>query len=164
MIGIHRRILNKYTVMKHRYRKTSQLSDETKRKVKAFYSSDLVSCIRPEKRFRGRRLMTLPCLQAFTLFHKNNPKTKLGFTSFYNLRPKNVMIFRKYHFTCLCVYCNNINILLGAINKRIGSLKDMSISEKAKMKIMNVYELSDLVMCPKRFGNKFHDHLCVGGT
>ena len=96
-------------------------------------------------------------------FHRQNPLTKLGLTKFKQLRPQSVLLLKKYHFNCLCTYCNNIQILLEAINRKLTTISALSTAYKQVLKCISAQHLAELVMCEKQAGSRFHAIDCING-
>ena len=134
---------------------------ETKTKVVQFLCSSAISTERPEVRFKGKRLMMMSALQAFNLFHKTHPGTRLGYSTFLKLFPKYLLPFKKYHFNCKCTYCNNIEILLKSINRHMGRVDSLTQPMKLRMKALTVYDLQEIIMCDKGSGSKFFNTECI---
>jgi len=57
ILKVHRKIIGKYNVKR---RGRPVLKESIKQLVYQFYKSEKISRERPEKRFKGKRLMTLP--------------------------------------------------------------------------------------------------------
>ena len=159
ILKISRKNLGRKRSQNRKTRKDT-LPQETKMKVINFYNSPQISLERPEVRFRGKRLMAMSNLQAFNLFRKTHLNTSIGLTTFLKLRPKNVLVFKSYHFNCKYTYCNNIEILLKSINRCISTSPFLVQGSKVEMKLITVY-LQEVIMCEKPAGNWFHDVECI---
>ncbi|KAM7292195.1 uncharacterized protein ISCGN_025437 [Ixodes scapularis] len=62
-----------------------------------------------------KRYMTRSIREAYKLFKKANPDSKLGLTKFYSLRPKWVKL-NPDQTVCACVCCTNFDLCLSALN------------------------------------------------
>ena len=142
-----------------RQKRVDQLPAKVRIKVTDFYRSAIICNERPEQRFRGLKLMTLTLIDAYRLFCKENITTKLGYTSFKKLRPKDVLVRPKFQINCACTYCTNVNLVLSAINRRVRQ----STSTNKPDSIRNVYKLINLVLCDKDVDNRFHNYKCIQG-
>ena len=52
-------------------------------------------------------------------------------------------------------------MILESINRQLSTIPNISPSMKADMRIRNVYDLADVILCQKPFGMKFHKKECV---
>ena len=140
---------------------SSRIPEETAKAVRRFYMLPKISSERPEVRFRGKRLMCMSVLQAYKLFKAEFKGVKVTHKSFLRLRPKNVIIFKKYHFNCKCTYCCNIEMLCRSLNGFVSKCSKVPEMEKAKMKKLTVYDVEKTRMREKRAGCKFYKHKCI---
>ena len=120
--------------------RTDAVSAQTKRLVVNFLCSPSISTERPV-RFKGKRLMMISGLQAFKTFKRGHPDTSLSYSTFLKPYPKNLVPYKPYHFNCRCTYCNNVEILLKAINRHMGRFASLTPEEKNKIKMLTVYQL-----------------------
>ena len=76
------------------------------------------------------------------------------------LRPKSIILLtKKHHHTCKCPYCENIEFILESINRKAVVL-NLEVPEKQALKLHNVYDALNLVMCPKPTSEKYHNIDC----
>ena len=120
---------------------TDAVSTQTKSLVVNFLCSPSISTEQPEVRLKGKRLMMISGLQAFKTFKRGHPDTSLSYSTFLKLYPKNLVPYKPYHFNCRCTYCNNVEILLKAINRHMGRFASLTPEEKNKIKMLTVYQL-----------------------
>lgn len=77
------------------------------------------------------------------------------------LEPKSIILLtKKHHLTCKCPYRQIIEFILESINRKIAVLK-LEVPEKQALKLHNVYDALNLVMCPKPTSEKYHNIDCV---
>lgn len=118
---------------------------------------------RPEKRFRGKRLMKTSLRGAFRHYKQRN-LNQVCWTTFRKHRPTNIKKLSKSHlFVCQCIYCQNIQFKLSAINNKIAMHKNQ-IQCSNKEKIADVYQLASAMMCPKEESCQFHKAKCINNT
>lgn len=60
--------------------------------------------------------MTRTVRESYSLFKQENPQMKIGLTKFYTLRPKWVLLTAPAN-SCLCIYCENFQLMLNALAK-----------------------------------------------
>lgn len=76
-------------------------------------------------------------------FKAENPQTKLSYSKFVNIRPKNVLPMAKQKILqCLCEYCINIDF-------KIQALKSFCSMKEIESVATDRYESSRLTLCPK---------------
>jgi hypothetical protein len=105
--------------------------EEVKKAVIAFYQSDLVSRINPGKDdcvkitqedgsdgYSQSLTMTMTIENAHKVFLETLPDYKLALTTFGRLRPPHVKLYTDIkHESCLCSYCENMQLLVEGLNK-----------------------------------------------
>ncbi len=103
--------------------------------------------------------MTVRC--AFKKFLNDNKDVCCSWGMFATLRPKKILLLTRYHLaTCKCPYCQNVEFVLTAINRKVSSLQ-IAGTEKSKLKMYTVYDVLNTVMCNKTA--KFHRPECISG-
>lgn len=122
----------------------SKISEETLKLVDAFYKSDDVSRqapgIRDVKSVKDavtgirtryqKRHMIVTVGEAYSLFVDENPGTQIGKSSFYDLRPKHVLLSSEMpHNVCVCKYHANMDFLLSSICNQVGPFNFPKTSE-----------------------------------
>ena len=104
------------------FRGNAALSTETISSVVEFYQEDGISrsstnskdIVQINKKPVVLRFMEMTVLDAFQEFDSRHPGL-VGRSTFHSLRPKNVKIVSP-HDTCLCIYHENMNLLLQVRN------------------------------------------------
>ena len=129
----------------------------TKKLVEQFYSREDIATPRPEKRYayRGKAgyVMKMPVGDAYSIFRNEHPDVKLGQTSFYLHRPRQVRLLTAKNINhCVCPYCYNIRVKLSALNRVTSG------AGQAGMRIRNEQELIDHILCPKSDDERFHSY------
>ena len=128
--------------------------------IQEFYKREDISRVLPSKRYTTKHgaghVMQHTLRQAYQLFRAEHPETKVGYTAFTLLRPKNVRLISSVFLdTCQCVTCLNVRLKLLALNRAIARNRltaDKAEDEKALYK---------LLLCP--CNDKFHQHACING-
>jgi hypothetical protein len=120
--------------------------------IKSFYTCDAVSRLRPGRddvvKMRmsdgsiqevQKFIMTVTLSEAYEEFRKTFPEKSCSLTYFKSMRPKNVMLKSKHkHFSCLCVYCENLKLLIDSVTPYFKEEKKFSPSD-----------LLDMLLCSK---------------
>lgn len=138
-----------------------KLSSQEANEVKAFYLSGEESRCLPNKRDvskktnRERFILTMPIRDAYLAYRKKNPARKIGFTSFYKLKPKNLKkVSETNRRCCLCQVCCNVALKAETANKLL--------SGKENYKYLTKRDAADLTVCP--YEGEFPDSSCINGT
>lgn len=110
------------------------LSNDTVKKVKAFYLLDSVSRQSPGKRdfvinchdgkkeYIQKRHLTWSLKETHALFLKENPTIKIGLSKFSQLRPINVLLSSDMpRSVCLCQHHENIKLICDCLSKEISN-------------------------------------------
>jgi len=95
------------------------LDDDTIQLVVQFYLQDGISRVSPNKKDVLKiknesvvvRYLEMSIREALRQFYNDNPRIKIGKSSFYSLRPRQVKISSP-HQTCMCQYHENMDLLL----------------------------------------------------
>lgn len=114
----------------HLRRQFNELSPGTLNEVNEFFKSENVVWVSPLARdfirlpgTRGRIsrcYLTCTLNEAYRVFQERNPETKIGFSTFCQLRPSNVRLMRDIpEMVCLCRYHENFRMLVEAIGSRV---------------------------------------------
>lgn len=112
-----------------------------------------------KKRYRNKNLMSMPVRGAYRTFLQDNPGIQCSRSKFASLRPKDVILLTLQRLsTCKCPYCQTVEFIVLAINKRI-SMLNLELEEKEKLKLSSVYKALDIVICEKT--NQFHSVQCI---
>ena len=99
-----------------------RMPQQTVSDIHTFYKRDDISRVTPSarettKKYGPRRYMNFPFKVAYGIFKKENPTTKISFSKFHALKPKNVRdICNSPLISSLCVYCQNVNLILQKLN------------------------------------------------
>jgi len=109
------------------------LDDETIQLVVQFYLQDGISRVSPNKKDVLKiknesvvvRYLEMSIQEALQQFYKDNPTIKIGKSSFYSLRPRQVKISSP-HQTCMCQYHENMDLVL-QVSVLIISIRDRLI-------------------------------------
>lgn len=138
-----------------RKKRIDRISDDKKKALSLFFESDEISQPRPEKKFKGKRLMRMSLHKAYSIYKGENDKA-MGFTRFCALRPANVLLLSRSHrFGCQCPYCLNLEMKLDSVNKQLSSHKMKS------PKCLELYNLLDVIMCHRKNESKYHSPECI---
>ncbi|XP_038055143.1 uncharacterized protein LOC119727354 [Patiria miniata] len=98
---------------------------------------------------------------AHRMFQKEYPDSRVSYSKFTFLRPKNVRLLSKvHHEVCTCVYCMNIKYKLMVVNRVINTTKSTS----GVVKIADEYEFVNKLLCPVSDSQRFQNEECVFGT
>ena len=136
------------------------LPDAADHIVKDFFRK--ITSIRPEKRYHGKRLMTMSLRCAYNKFLSDNPGVRCSWGKFVYLRPEDVILLNRQHLlSCKYPYCQNVEFILQSINKRIALLQ-FDAAEKDALKLNSVYDVLNAVMCPK--SSHLHTMECINST
>ena len=156
------KILQKYQIRPKPYQTSLNLSQRDGiRKVQNFYHDPRISTERPEKRFSGRRLMSMSIRQVYNLFVQENSAIKISWTKFVTLRPRNIILLKKnHHMTCKCPYCQNVEFILESINRKCANIKTEA-EEKILLKLTNVYVVLNVIMCKREKSQRYQDIDCI---
>jgi hypothetical protein len=114
---------------------TVALSEDLRMKVVDFYRQDDVSAIISTSKqavsigggnYLPKRLLLSAVSEAHSMFCEDNPTTKIGVSSFSNLRPKDVTLAdeKAAHISSQCKACVNAKFLL-QVQKKIENLKSL---------------------------------------
>ena len=127
--------------------------------IQKFYLSEGVSRVIPQKRFATRDgpgyVMQISLRAAHQKYLKENPTKYVSFGKFAALRKRNVRLLKLSHRQfCCCVYCINVRYKMLCLSKSVNNLEKKKTCET---------ELGDILLCPKRDGNHFHEPKCVEG-
>lgn len=125
----HLPILNIEAGVNRRKSRCDALSEEIIRKVKDFYLRDDISRMCPGKKetisvktptgreTHQKRFLVMNIGEAYATFVSENPEAAIGKTKFHELRPKYVLPSgEKDHEVCMCIYHENIDMLLLGLN------------------------------------------------
>lgn len=144
-----------------RKRRRDALSEVVKAKVRRFCLREDISRVLPHKRYATKHgpghVLQHTLRQAYTLFRKEYPEVKLGYTLFTRLRPKNVrLISSRFLDTCQCVCCLNVRLKLLAVNRLISKTPSLP----SDLRVEDENALYNKLMCAKG-ENKFHKPDCI---
>ena len=140
----------------------NKLSNEHKKVVKDFFQRDDISRQLPDKRYATKhgaaRVMQLTLKGAYTLFKKQHPGIKIGFTMFTVCRPPNVRLLNtiSHKDVCMCPYCLNVSYKVQALNRVV-----TTSGKSPDMKIQDEREFVDKLLCQIQEGETFHRLDCV---
>ncbi|WAR24882.1 hypothetical protein MAR_038551 [Mya arenaria] len=113
-----------------------------------------ISRILPQKRYAtkdGNGYAMQVSLKAAHSKYFENPTKAVSLGKFAALRKRNIS-FREY---CCCVYCINVRYKMLSLTK--------AMADPEKMKSTNEMDIPNIVLCPKRDGQQFHDPACING-
>ena len=136
-------------------RKIKAFPKKTINIIEKFYKRDDISRVSPNvrettKKHGARRYMRFPFRVAYRIFILENPKTKVGFSKFHSLKPKNIRARSKTPLiSSLCCYCQNVNLKLQAINCP---------------GLTSEYDLFNAFTCQKEPGNSLRRAECMYKT
>ena len=113
----------------------AHISQEILNRVNNFYCDDFYSRVMPNKKnvikisdneFRSQRLMLLNFNELYAEYKKTYPDDKIGFTTFYRLKPKECIIAGSSgtHSICVCPVHQNFDLLIRATGTNM-SYKDI---------------------------------------
>ncbi len=121
--------------MHHPYPYLSDLSEETRRLVLAFYDSNDISWQAPGRKDRviireksadgsrskqteQARYLLMSLKEAHRQYSDEHPQNKIGLSKFSELRPHHVKLFDHIpHNVCVCSYHENVRLLLMALKE-----------------------------------------------
>lgn len=128
------------------------LSAETTTSVKQFYESDEISRAMPGKKdciaardetgakvWLPKRLLLANLKELYVLFKDNNPQSKIGFSKFAELRPKNCILAgpKGTHAVCVCQIHQNVKLMI----------ENAHIPALTNGKIKDIKDCLDLLVC-----------------
>lgn len=130
-----------------------RISSQTVRLVKNFYFREEVSTPLPQKRYANKSgpgyLMQVTLAVAFSMFKKEYKESKIGFTKFTSLRPRNVRLLTNKHWNfCVCTVCQNISYKLRAMTRVLKKIADFD-------------QLLDILLCPRNGAQRYHLAMCL---
>ncbi|CAF4079006.1 unnamed protein product, partial [Rotaria sordida] len=136
------------------------LSDSTIKLVTEFYLQDGISRASPRKKDVIHinkvpvpvRFMEITGREAFQQFISQNPTTNIGKSSFYALRPRQIK-FNAPLDTCLCIYHENMHLLLKGWNK---FLKNNLPDRNAGLELITDKYLINRIVCGIPFEDCFN--------
>ena len=140
---------------KHR---SDRIADDVKSEMSEFYLSVEISRQVPDKKQvvqiidqKGEKvkvqkhLMVMTLSEAFSVYKKQHPDQKVSFTSFKNLKPKQVhKVSETSHRTCLCTQCCNLSPKVDGLKK---FATRCHIAEFDIFKDISKQKLSDMTVC-----------------
>ena len=111
------------------------ISEETSRKVEAFFNNDAISRVMPgkadfiiirssdgTKHHVQKRHMIMTLAESYKLFIEDNPNNKIGKSKFAEMRPDHVLLVSQTpHNVCGCIYHSNIILLCEGIHRKEAS-------------------------------------------
>ncbi|CAF3727963.1 unnamed protein product [Rotaria sordida] len=88
------------------------------------------------KKLQERYLLCLTEMNQ--MFIEENPETKVGLSSFQDLRPRKVLYKSStLHHVCVCTYHENIVLLLKSLNEHVHRLKSIDWNSFIKLIVCN---------------------------
>lgn len=139
-----------------------RLSTTTAEKIKEFYNSDGVCRVMPgikdtiSVKINGirqrvqKKLLLLGLKELYVLFKTENPKSRVSFSMFAKLRPKNCILAGPSgtHCVCVCTIHQNVKMMLDAID-----LKNLTRNDDLKME--NYKDCLASIICSEPDDNCF---------
>lgn len=127
--------------------------------IRKFYLRDDVSRILPQKRYATKDgpgyAMQISLTAAHSKYLKENPGKKVSLGTFASLRKRNVRLLKASHREyCCCTYCVNVRFKLLTLSRATTDQNKKLTSETA---------IPDIVLCPKRDGQRYHEPACING-
>ena len=124
-------------INKERKTRKDKISWKVKKEITDFYTSGEVSRELPDKKNVskntniGKIVMTMTIKDAHLMYKKKYPDSKVGLTTFYKLKPRNIKVSETNRRCCLCQICCNVALKVEAANKFIIG-KDREIQSLTK--------------------------------
>ncbi|CAF4874203.1 unnamed protein product [Rotaria socialis] len=106
--------------------------------VKDFYYSDTISRAMPGKKD------FLTVMEVFQLFTEKYPNTRIGFSKFAELRPKECVLAGSSSTRCVCVCTIHQNVKLMIVGSH---MDDLQLEEEAETPIKNYKQASATIQC-----------------
>ena len=136
-----------------------RLSNEVISQVMNYYTEDDFDCSRQSankkdtisitelgvKTKKVKRFLTRSMKEMYKLFREQNPEMDIGKSKFYELRPKWV-IPHPPSDSCICVYCENLNLMLSALNNFIQN-KNCNVSNLESKIMSSIFCSQDNKLC-----------------
>ena len=122
IFGISREKAKKLVKGANICRKIKAFPTKTINTIRTFYCRDDISRVSPNtrettKKYGTRRYMRFQFRVAYRIFKLENPETKVSFSKFHSLKPKNIRAVSKTPLiSSLCCYCQNVSLKLQAMN------------------------------------------------
>jgi len=168
--------LNIINVERTYERNQQSLSTDTKKQVYDFYFRDDISYQAPgkkdtiiikengEKKTLQKRYLLYTLNELYQLFIEENPQVVIGSSSFKDLRPCNVLYKSATpQNLCLCVYHENISLLLQSLNQNIHNLNSIDLNSFVKLLVCDdTQELcmfSNCTQCSFNFKRKIEEKI-----
>ena len=147
---LHRKEGVSVSTFNHRKARKDQISEKVRTTVKELYTSGEVSRCLPNKKDVSKKdnsakfVMTVPIKDAHLSFQKKHKDIKIGFVSFYKLKPKNVKkISETNRRCCLCTVCCNVALKVESVNNFIigksKTLKNISKKDAANITVCDYH-------------------------
>ena len=145
----------------HRKPRRDRITDNVKKAVIDFYVSGEVSRCLPNKKDVSKKdntakfVMTVPIKDAYLALKKNHKDVgmKIGFISFYKLKPRNVKTISKTNRRCcLCTVCCNVALKVESVNNFI-------IGKSKTLKSITKKDAANLTLCA--YDEDYPDALCL---
>ncbi|CAF1437694.1 unnamed protein product [Rotaria sordida] len=157
-------------------RNQQSLSTDVKQRVYDYYFRDDISYQAPgkrdsitirengEKKKLQKRYLLYSLNEVYQLFAEENPQAVISCSSFKNLRPCNVLYKSATpHNLCLCIYHENISLLLQAIDERIHGIKSIDLNSFIKLLVCDDSQelcmFSNCSQCSNNFKMKIQDQM-----
>ncbi|CAF2260150.1 unnamed protein product, partial [Rotaria magnacalcarata] len=161
----------------NKYARVQQsLSTDIKQKINDYYYRDDISYQAPGKRDTitvkengikqqlQKRYLLYSLRELHQLFLEENPDIKIGRSLFQDLRPSNVLYKSSTpHNTCVCLYHENIDLLLKSLKNHIHNFNSINLHSFIKLLVCD--ENKELCMfshcdqCSLHFNNKIRDQM-----
>ncbi|XP_038055189.1 uncharacterized protein LOC119727393 [Patiria miniata] len=142
------------------YRNGKELCTDTVKIVHKFYQENSAEVADKKavskKKLLKTRILQRPIATLFNEFKKTFPDIQIGKSSFFKLRPKHIKSSTTNKLRgCLCEYCTNFNLKLQAVNNLCTAYS------KQACRIHDMFTASDMTLCPKQPGKRFHELKCI---
>jgi hypothetical protein len=116
------------------------------------------------KKTLQKRYLLYSLRELYQLFMEEHPKVVISQSSFQDLRPCNVLYKSSTpQNVCVCIYHENISLLLKALNEYVHGLKSIDLSSFIKLLVCDDTQqacmFSDCNQCSLHFQNKIHDKI-----
>ncbi|CAF1424572.1 unnamed protein product [Adineta steineri] len=131
-------------------RTQKSLSTDVKQQIYDYYFRDDISYQAPGKRDSitikengvkkklQKRYLLYSLNEIYQMFAEENPQVQISCSSFKNLRPCNVLYKSATpHNLCLCIYHENVSLLLHAIDEHIHGIKSIDLNLFIKLLVCN---------------------------
>ncbi|CAF3406874.1 unnamed protein product, partial [Rotaria socialis] len=168
--------LNILKLEKKHERNYQSLSTTVKNEVYEFYCRDDISYQAPGKRdtitikengnkkTMQKKYLLYTLRELYELFMTENPNITISLSSFQNLRPAYILYKSSIpHNVCVCIYHENIALLLKSLNKHVQGLDTIDLNSFVKLIVCNDQNETCMfhkcAVCADKFKNEIQNKI-----